>query len=278
MTATPISLVSDPKRVKAIRDAIGASRRVFPTAEAAATALAEAATKTNNFDGVPVSIHGLVTDKEGNSSIDPTAYFGMNAVLGIVAAQTAVAGSDKKINAIKGVVLFPVPMLDTLLESDTARNWLAKIVEKEGAHVLYRPYRAAESVEAFEAAIDEAPKTVDEFVTQADRSGDLDTSAFDAVWKEFRTAFAKSHKEANRATPQKVPFIRCLRSKAAALREYPKQEAANLFVGVAGLLIEAIEASGEDPAEIKAWLAGRNELDLPTPGAAGIGDLGDLGF
>ena len=184
----------------------------------------------------------------------------MAAMVAIVGAR--VDNGAKKLNGIKGIVLLPIPTLESYMASDAGKAWLEKIAEKESAHVSFRPFRDAASVEEFLSGAERVPDSVDAFATESARAGGVNTETFDTVWKSLRTQLAKDKPQLAKLLPQKPEVIKAIRSKAHATEQYPELEGIRAFEWLANLVVGA--AGDMDTSEIQKWLAGRDEFVFPT--------------
>jgi len=257
---TTLNILSDETKVDSITKALGGSRKIYPTADAALAAILKAAEGTESFHGLPLVMAGV--DSEGN--IDESKYDGMSAMVATVGAR--VDNGTKKLNGIKGIVLLPVPTLEAYLATEAGKDWLSKIAEKESAHVTFRPFRDATSVEEFMSGVERTPDSVEAFATESARSGGVNTETFDTVWKALRVQLGKEKAALAKLLPQKPEVIKAIRSKAHATENYAELEKAGVFVWLARLVIGA--AGDMDTTEIQKWLDGRDEFVFPTREAA----------
>lgn len=261
-----LNIITDEDQIERIKKAAtgGTMRKVYATVEAANAAMAAVATIAQELN---ISL----------KAADPEAFAaeGMQPVVAIIGARKEETGPDGKrrgVVGVKGIAHFPIPTLDTFLNDEAGRDWLAKIAEKESAHVIFRPLRAAASTEELEAAA--LPLTVADIVTSA-RADTIDTDWFDAVWPITREALRTRLPKLYETLPrQKAELIKCLRSKPYAESAYPVLEGANAFTGA---LAKYLEKAGEvnrdkdnnpdpvDTSELTRWLENRDTTPLAVP-------------
>lgn len=258
---TTIKILSDETQVNAVTKALGGSRKLFDSAGAALAHILAAAETTESFYGLPLVLAGVDSD---TGDIDESKYDGMQAMVAIVGAR--VDTGAKRLNGIKGIVLLPVPTLESYLSSDAGKDWLEKIAEKESAHVSFRPFRDAASVEEFMSGVDRVPNSVEAFATESARAGGVNTETFDTVWKSLRTQLAKEKPALAKLLPQKPEVIKAIRSKAHAQEAYPELEGIRAFEWLANLVVAA--AGKMDTSDITKWIAGRDEFVFPAREAA----------
>lgn len=280
-TAAPanraLSILSDSKKVEAIKEAME-SREVFPTLADALEKLGKAASQTENFYGLPIAVKGTVFDSEGNPTeeIDESLYDGSMAALAYVGAR--VNKGDSKGTGIKGIVVFPVPTVESFLaEGDNGQAWIRKVVEKEVGLVAFRTYRDAGTLLEFQNGVKASPGTVAEYVAEYQRSGGgVDTKTFDALWNGLRLSLKNDMPALAKLLPGKAEVAKSMRSASYAAANHPQLEAAGVFAKLANILIQAAasnkdsktgEAKPLDASAIQGWLDGRDELELATPKA-----------
>lgn len=265
---TKIDILSDETKIAAVIKALGTNgvgtRILFDSVDEATNRLQTALEATESFYGLPVA---LPLDKEGE--FDSTLFGdGMQVAIATVGARVDVS-NEKKVVGIKGIVLFPMPSLDAYIADEAGKEWLSKIATKESAHVAFRAYREAESMEEFLSAADRAPKTLSDYVTEAERAGGIDTEVFDTVWKSLRPQITKDKPEIAKflSGVNKPDIIKSIRSVAYANEDdhTAALEKAGVFKWIAALTIKGAESAGLDASSVKEWLAGRDELKLTRP-------------
>lgn len=219
-----------------------------------------------------------VVDKKGNETspareervMTDERESNIYAAVAVVGTRQRNDATQKMDSGIKALVLFAIPSTEAFLDSENGTSWVVKVVEKEAAHVNFRGLRNAETVEEFSSEFASMPSDVDAIVTSHARESSFDSAAFDTMWKPFRDQLKTEMPKLYDALPQKADVLRAIRSKPYAVAEYPKFEAANVFVFVAKQLIEQgpawTKGNGEpDPQDVSAiesWVAGRETLDL----------------
>lgn len=272
MTAQVI--VTNTEKTDAIQAAIGGKmRNTFKTLEEAKAAF-EKGKALAAAESLPCFAHA-----------DEAFSDGMVPAVAIVGARKRVAGGKME-SGIKGVVMFPIPSTESFYE--LAQAWVAKIVEKEAAHVAFRRLRNAESSEELEQAAGAMPLDVASYVAEHARGGEgLDTDTFDTVWTPIRKHLKDAMPGLVALLPQKAEVLKAIRSEAYAKAEQGPLEAKGVFVYLANLIIQAAEAwtagaSQEaaplDTSAIKGWLEERGTLDLRTEKDYSELDKLDLGF
>ena len=177
--------VIDKAVIKAIKEAIGGDRKQFATYESALEALQAGIEKTNSYAGLPVI------------SYRADAFDSKVAVVSTV--QTRVKESkdaDGKTipatNAIRAIIVFPQPALESFWDDPQGREWLGKLAEREAADVGFSGIRAAESVLTLCNAVSGMPIDV-ESITRESRANSIDTSVFDDNWQSFKDAFVEKN-------------------------------------------------------------------------------------
>jgi len=232
------------------------------------------------FFGLPFAIVGQKED----GSIDESVYAGSRVALAYVGAKL-----DKATGA-KGIVIYPVPTLETLLESETGKSFLDKLVVKECSHVGFRNVRAAATLYDFEQGVNAWPTSAEDYATESRRG--IDTETFDTIWTSFRTSLKAARPALHELLPVKAEFLKALRSKAyAESNDNTKPlEEAGLFESLGKVLIRAAsdwkdkdgKASPLDTSTIEAWLAGRDsfvlEIEAPKAKDFSILESMDLDF
>lgn len=261
-----IPILTDSTKVEAISKAMR-QREVFPTLAAAIAKLQKAAEDTDAFYGLPIAIKGANDD----GSIDESIYEGAGAALAYVGARVD-DNKGKKIPGVKGVVIFPIPTVDSFLAGgEAAINWIAKLVEKEAALVAFRGYRESASLAEFQNGVQSSPASVDEYVTEYSRSGSsLDTETFDALWNGLRLSLKTQQPILSKLIPAKAEVLKAIRSSAYASAEYGPLEEKGIFAKLANILIDVAKnnttkdgTSNPLPTKtLEDWLAGRDTLTL----------------
>lgn len=250
---TALNVLTNETSIDSITKALGASRKVYTNIADALVTLGAAAEATESFHGLPVALVGV--DGEGNA--DPAVY--NDSVMVVVATVgTRVDGTAKKINGLKGIVVFPMPTLESYLANDDGRTWLEKIAEKESAHVAFRAFREADSEEAFLDGVTRAPQSVEDFVTGATRSDAVDDETFSLVWKALRLRLGKEKAALAKLIPTKPEVVKAIRSAVYAASEHPELESKGVFKWLANLVIVGAKAEKLDTSSIESWLAGRD--------------------
>jgi hypothetical protein len=229
---------------------------------------------------------GLVDVTSGEDSIPPLADWpaefqqdGVQICVTFVGMRGLTDEKGKAANGARGFAIYPLHGVDAILADDSGILWVNKVVEKEASHVALRQLRnvnPALGTDHFAAAAMEMPVSVSDYVEESTRES-LDTSAFDGLWKDFRTMLSKSPATAALVTelPGKGEVLKALRSKAFAKEEYETLESMGVFefigvtmVGIIDNMQAAAVEAGEDftldSSEIKGWLATRDTKVFAT--------------
>ena len=274
-TGATLAALTDETKVNAIKKVLPARKRYDSIADAIA-ALTKAAGETDNFYGLPIAIQGQ--DADGN--VDESVYESMGAIVARVNAKGDEAKGKE--SGIKGIVVFPVPTLDSLIGDESGKAWLDKIAEKEAALVIFRSFREASTLDEFNAGVAKSPKTMAELIAQHTRgAAGLDTETFDATWPGLRTFLKKKQPNLDKALPQKAEVIKCIRSASYANSDpdTAKLESAGVFVKLAQTCIAAAqsnkndktgEANPLDTSAIQSWLDGRDSLEIKKAEKAAV--------
>jgi len=195
-------------------------------------------------------------------------------------AGTDATGNKKLADGARGFVVYPLHPIDSIRAAEDGEDWLWKIVEKELSHVGVRGLRnvaPALGLDALSNAAKNMPLSVSDYVEESISEG-TDTTAFDALWKEFRKRMSGSPHTAAMVPqlPAKAEVLRAIRSAQYARDEYNSLESIGAFrwmaesmIGIIdGFRAAAIEKGEEyalDPAEMKGWVAGRDSKVYPSP-------------
>lgn len=292
-----LKIVKDDATMESIKKAVGggkaAMRNVFEdraevkdeagnvTVESAtsynlAKAAYDAAAKIASEAGIlTMECPAEITNAEGEIVARP--FDGMLATVAVVGARERDKATAKMESGIRAVVLFPIPPLSAYLEGgDDAVAWLAKLAEKESAHVAFRKLRNADSTEEFEAAFEGMPRTVEAFIAEYASEAGVNTETFDELWSDIKAMLSdRGMSELVKLFPPKAEFIKCLRSKAYALDSTKKNEelekaGAFVYVGKVALAMAAAnkneqgEPEALDSTAIQEWLNTRDDFRLPS--------------
>lgn len=259
--------VTDKAVIKAIKDSIGGDRKTHDTVEKALESLTAGMEKTNSYAGLPVIMYR------------EDAFTGNQAVVATVGVRVKESKNEKgetipAINGIKAILVFPQPSIDSFIEDEQGKNWLAKLAEREAADVGFSGIRSAESVLTLCNAVDRMPVTI-ETITAESRANSIDTTIFDEYWQGFKEAFTAKNPAfaADGMFPQKPLWLKAIRSKPFAMEHAATRELetrgfivkiANLFVNTlkAATNPETGEALNLDTSIIEGWLADREKVSL----------------
>lgn len=250
----------------------------------------------------PVVVAGIgQIDLSADDSVPPLSEWpeiytsaGVLTVVSFIGVRKLPGEDGKNANGAKGFAIFPVHPIDAIMADSAGAAWLWKVAEKESSHVAFRGLRevdAATGVDALAAAAKAMPLTVSDYVEETNAAS-TDSGAFEKIWAGFRKMLAGSPKTAALVPilPGKADVIKCIRSKAYAEELKPELESRNIFVWLGQNIIaiadqakaNAIEAGDEDAneydsAQLKDWLATRNEKVFPAKEVKVV-DLDKLDF
>ena len=295
------SIISKSKAYIAARNALGDHRKLFDTLESALGAL-RTIYSTEGFPAAfPVIAAGIdqTIDVSGPDTIPPLDKWpSIYTAPGVTIAVTFIGQrglkdeNGKEANGARGFAIAPIHAIDNIRATEAGETWLWKVAEKEQMHVALRGVRNADPAlgnDALVAAAASMPLAVDDYVEEATRDS-LDTSSFDAVWKQFRKMLAEHPGTAMlvAALPSKPEVLKAIRSKAYAEQEYADLEKMGTFEFIAdriAIVIDsmhraATEAGTEfelDSSEIRGWLAGRATKVFQSPRKVEV-DLSKVNF
>lgn len=257
---SPMFYLSDETKIEAIKKAGLRTRQVFPTIDEAVTRMQEIGSKTENFYGVQVAVAGYNTETQ---TVDKSIYAGNVAVLATL-GQSVDTGKGGKVTAIKGVVIYSVPLLDAILAAENGKDWVNKIMQKEAGLVAFRQFRDAETLGDFMDGVNKAPSSVSDYVAAAKRGDPADMEAFDALWPSLRDAMKTKMKKYYDALPNRLEIVKAIRSKSFAAANYPEAEEGGAFLRIANALVENADRVDPkiDASEISEWIANRETLNL----------------
>lgn len=290
-TATPAASgalvpLLDVDKVKAIRSKLG-DRNTFDSDETATAFekaskhLESAAAATNNFHGLHIALGPKLED----------AARIVVATVGVRDKGDAKAGIPAR-NGYKAIVILNQPPVTAFLadESEAAKNFVAKLIEREATDVAFSGIRTADSIEELSTVMDGLPDTVAGIVENARVGTGAGTSSFDTMWADFRKGFIKvKYPQLDAVLPQKPVIIAAMKSKAYALANPATKaiEEAGLFVKIANAMRKAAESykneAGEvdplDTSDIGAWIENRESvvIEYKTPEVK-ASDLAGLDF
>lgn len=297
-------LISTSAAFKAAREKLGDHRKDFDSlSDALATLRAIYA-----IDGFPQEFPtvaarlGLV-DVSGEDTIPPVSEWpaeftapGVSVVVTFIGVrgikQNPNDPNEKPVNGARGFAIFPLHSVEAISADDSGPDWLKKIITKEAAHVALRGLRnvnPALGTDALVAAAQSMPLSVSDYVEES-TSEELDTAAFDKLWKQFRKLLSDDPATAALASslPTKPEVIKSIRSAAFAREEYATIEEMGAFVWIGSTMAQMVDAmkasaseSGEDfdfdSSQIRGWLATRDEKVFQTPKRA-VADLKSVDF
>lgn len=258
-----LSTLLDVAKIKAIKAALGGERITFDTDESGlalvkADAHLQAALKaTESFYDLPVII----------APIAPDASRVFLATLGQ-------RDKESKVNGIKAIIAYSAPTVQEFLESEEAKPFVHKLIEREASDVIFGNLRGDKTLSELQTAVAGLPVTVSEIVSTSRESGNgLDSDAFDTLWTPFRNGFLKEKAKAlYDALPQKNIVLRAIRSKSYALAnpQTMEIEARGHFAKIAALMIQLAptfkDGKGNpapvDASSIQDWLDNRDTLNI----------------
>lgn len=221
------------------------NRRIFATPQAAAEYLGQCGTRFSDFGAMILAAPGI---DMATGEFDPEIYSESMDVM-----VTLLRNKSK----IKAVVVAPVPKIDVLLDSESGKAWVAKILHKEMNHVAVRALREAEDVST---VIDQMPTTIDGYLEPGrGDSGIMET--FNELYKPINSALAAKVPAWAKARLIKSELKKAFESKAYAETFYPVLEdfrGQSLFVAALELGKASATRKGFDPAIFQRWLDTRD--------------------
>lgn len=276
MTAIKVSF--NETAIESVKKAVGGMRQVFTDNTETNEAGESVVTKTAlDKAKAAFAAASAIAKAEGVMALSQTdeqlTAPGMQPVVAIVGARERNEKTGKMDSGFRAIVMFGMPDANAFIsyvDSDgkpTGSQWVEKLVEKEAAHVFFRPLRTADDAEGLAAAFEsDCPRDVDMFVKQYVGEG-LDTDAFDAVWPGFRKLLNAKLPALVKLLPAKGEVLKAIRSKpyAMAEAELSPLEAQGIFVFIASSMIKAGQAATNDAGEpspidmstLESWLAER---------------------
>lgn len=277
------NLVLDAAKAKAIRTKLG--DRTYFSGDESATAielagahLEKAAAETETFYGLPIIL---------GERLDTAS----NIIVATVGVRDKGNATTPARNGYKAIVVFAQPTVEEVLsdDSEAAKAFVAKLIERELTDVAYSGIRAAETPSDLETVMSGLPTTVAELVENS-RTSSAGDSSFDTMWSDFRKGFLKvKQPELEKMLPSKPEIAKAIKSASYA-RANPATkmvEEAGLFVKIAAALVKAAQAwkndSGEvdplDTSDIQGWLDSRDTTVIDYKVAdVTVADLSKLEF
>lgn len=228
-----------------------------------------------------------VVDLTADSEVPPLADWpaeytseGVSICVTFIGVRGIKDETGKDQNGARGFAVYPLHALDAIRADESGDGWLWKVIEKEASHVALRRLRnvaAGLGTDALAAAAMDMPLSVSDYLEES-TSESLDTSAFDSLWKQFRTMLAGSPATAAlvASLPSKSEVLKAIRSKAHAVEQYGELESMGAFVFMAETMASIIDhmkqtatEAGEDfeldSSEIRGWIAGRDTKVFAAP-------------
>lgn len=212
------TIYRESKEGKALIEAVGDPNRITVAAEAIESKM-EAVTKAAEAAGIPVLYAGGDAAKVMESGAE-------SFLIGLVVQQ--VKGKDGKTEShYKAVSVFPFYSVEQIMEADNGPDFLAKIAEKEIAHVGFRPLRNAENDSELEAAAKLVPVNLDGFLAARQRGDKIDLTALQLLWPLYHEMFSEA------VNPETGEIDAVAKAKRAAIAYAPSpratQQAAKMF-------------------------------------------------
>lgn len=278
----------DVDKVKSIRSNLGDRTYFESTEEATAYQqlekhIAVAAEKTQEFFGLPIS----VADGLESASRIVCATVGVRDK-GDSSAKPPIPAR----NGYKAIVIFKQPSYMDFIndESESARNFVQKLIEREATDVAFAGIRGAETVADLATVMAGLPDTVAGIVENSRASTGAGSSSFDIMWAEFRRAFLKpKYPKLDAVLPQKPEVAKAIKSKSYALANPVTKpiEENDYFAKIAALMCKMGEAwKGEDgepspldTSDLQSWIDNResNVIDFKVQEVS-ASDLAGLDF
>lgn len=232
------------------------SRRMFDSTEDAAAYLNKCSEDFADFGNHPQVLNGI----DENGDFDPNVYDSNTRVMVAVLANR---GEKGKPSTVKAIVVTPAPKLDAILDNESGKIWLAKIIDKELNHVAVRALRTADDVDTVR---DQMPLTLADYVTSTRESSGGIMETFNNLFKGLIATLAARSPAFAKARLTKGELKKSFESRAYALEYYSKLEdrgdKPSLFVMALQLGQREAKNQGMDPAIFDKWLATRDEKAL----------------
>jgi len=247
---------SKAKKEKDVRNDMDA-RRILNSTEDAIAYLTACAESYSDFNNYPVAAPGVSVTENG-LEFDPDVYTDDSRVMVAVLKNR---GETPGASTVKAIVIAPIPTLDAILANPDARDWAARILEKELNHVAVRQLRKAEDIGE---VVDSMPKTLADYIT-SDRGVGGALEAYETLWRAIKTNMGKLSRSWRLANLSKKELRRGLESAAYASEYYPTLEETkkgSLFVFALNGLQAIAKKQGLDPAIFDKWLENRNEKTI----------------
>jgi hypothetical protein len=279
-------VVTDPKMTQTIRKELG-ERTYFQSDESetaydkAAKYLDEAASKTETFFGLPI----VLGDQD-------TLVSASNILIATVGVREKAQDDQPARNGYKALVVMAQPTVAEVLadESEAAKAFVAKLIERELTDVQYSGIRSAMTLADLEVVLTGLPTTVSELVENSRTGSESSNSSFDIMWNDFRRGFIKAKfPQLDAILPKKAEVAKALRSKAYAEAHPACQviESQGVFVKLGHALVAAGDKWKNDQGvlepldttDLQTWLANRDSvvLDYKAPEVKEV-DLSGLEF
>lgn len=194
---------------------------------------------------------------------------GMQPTVAVVGSRDRDSKTGKMLTGIKALVMFPIPTAEAFIAN--ASDWIAKIAEKEAAHVAFRGLRNANTAEEVISEAEKMPRTVEDYVATYARSDGLDTEAYDTLWSECRKFLKDKMPTLVPLLPQKGEVLKAIRSASYAAEEYEALESKGVFVPFLTTLLTNAGAAWKDKdgnadpvdtSEIESWVETRDEVHI----------------
>lgn len=272
---------------KALVDALGDGSRavvLLTELEAKAAKIAKVI-----GDSIPMLFAGGSAEAVANAGTE-------SVIIGLVAQQRKESEGKAAETFYTAVLVTPLFSVATLLADEGGKAWLEKIVEKESAHVSFRPIRNSEEGESLEGYAERVPVTLSDLVTAAARDK-IDTEALEVLWPYFRLSIQTMAKNKDASAAATLAFLpgakaiptvsKALRSKDWAVRNTPDLEKAGFWAQAGRVMLEVAKgpvpnpSKPEDRIEVDAsviaqWLDGRDATIIEPPVARAAKDHAGL--
>lgn len=184
---------------------------------------------------------------------------------------------DKQIP--KALIVWPMPRIDEILKTEAGQAWVANILHKELDHVLVRPLRDAENVEAMKG---ELPITIDSFITTQRGAGSRLLQAFTDLQSNIITVLKKNAPWNSHAW-RKADLRKAMENSGYASYAFPELEENGKIVEIIQTFIRLAQTKDLDCTLFNTWIDSRNEQQY-DPGEVGADvslsdlDLEDFGI
>lgn len=245
------------------------SRRVFNTTEEAGSYIAKCMEDFADFGNYEVVFAGCIRDDDGNADFNPEVYTDEMAIAICKLTEKGNAKEGKE-STVKAICIYPTPKLEYLLQSESGKQWVESIVEKEANLVAMRQPRKAADKDELHDAEEAMPTTPEDYWTSGRDTASSAVATYNEIWKRIKAAIGKKVKAFGNANLSKKELRRGMESSSYAAATYPILEnrtnkagqPESAFVGAATYGMLLAKKEGLDPSLFEKMLATRNEREI----------------